>query len=101
MTDDLESLYGKYTDFVAGLHADLDRTAGRPVAPAYKTPLLSFGDFCRTWDEWGRTDGLQAVWRQRFEAGYTRAAAEFRVRLEAAIGGERRSSNMPTPRAAA
>lgn len=100
MTDDLESLYQKYTTFMAGLHADLDRTAGRPVAAAYRAPLLSYGDFCRMWAEWGKTDGLQDVWRQRFAAGYACAAAELRARLEVAIGGER-CSDVQSPRAAA
>jgi hypothetical protein len=100
MTDDLKSLYGKYADFVIALYADLDRTAGQPVAPDYKTPLLSFDDFRRTWEAWGRTGGLQDVWRQRFEAGYVRAAAGLCARLESILGGAGNRINLPSRAAA-
>jgi hypothetical protein len=100
MTHDLESLYQKYASFVACLHTELDRTAGRPVASAYRTPLLSYDDFCHMWREWSQTAGLQDLWQRRFEAGYAAVAAAFRARLEAAIGGGRPCASTP-PRAAA
>ena len=98
---DLESLYGKYVDYVTCLHAELDRVAGVPVSPEYRAPLLSCDDFCRTWQQWGNTKGLQEVWRQRFELGYHQAAADLRARLEAAITGTSCRGSIPNPRRAA
>ena len=101
MSNDLESLYTKYRDFVTCLRADLDRVVGQRVAPRYCASLLEYDDFCQTWDRWGRTDGLQAVWRQRFEQGYHQTVASLRARLEAAILESNCADSAPSPRAAA
>ena len=87
MSNELESLYQQYREFVTCLRADLDRVVGQPVAPKYCAPLLEYDEFCGTWDQWAKTDGLQDLWRQRFDQGYHQTTSGIRARIEAAILG--------------
>ncbi len=86
----MESLYRQYLDFVTRLHAHLDVAAGGPISPGYRAPKLPYDDFCHMWEDWGRSPGVQEVWRHRFEAGYLQAATELRDSLQAALIGRSR-----------
>jgi hypothetical protein len=81
MSDDLKFLYAKYVDYVTCLHA----TLGSQVSPRYRAALLCYDDFCRAWQQWGATEGLQESWRRRFERGYHRVAADLSAKLAAAL----------------
>ncbi len=95
MTNDLESLYDKYADYVRRLHDDLART-GQSVSPDDGLELLCYEDFCRAWRRWGKTEGLQDTWRREFDLGYDRAALELSARLDAALFGKNPAVSGPT-----
>ena len=86
MTTDLVSLYDKYANYVTCMHNDLDRT-GQCLSRDNRVQRLSYEDFCRVWQRWGNTPGLQDTWRREFDLGYDRAVLDLSERLESALFG--------------
>jgi hypothetical protein len=101
MADDLVSLYSKFVDYVTCLHRDLDRGVGRLIPPEHRARLLSYDEFCRMWYRWGNTEGLQQVWRRRFDSGYHQVALDLHKRLDAAVGCQNSAASHPVTREAA
>jgi hypothetical protein len=91
-------MYEKYVAYVTRLQTDLDCTVGNLVPLDYRAQVLSYEDFCRTWQRWGKTAGVQETWRSRFDLGYDRVAADLCERLESAL--TRRSRTISTTQAA-
>ncbi len=90
MSTDLRTLYGQYVDYVTRLREDFDRHVGADVPERYRAQLLSFDEFCATWQRWGRCESLQERWARRFDLGYDRVVEDLSKKLEAALapGGE-------------
>lgn len=65
----LQTPYGLYCGYVAGLHDALSRPPSGPVADKYRVKRLSQSEFETVWQNWGRTPGLQDKWAARFSAG--------------------------------
>jgi hypothetical protein len=85
MSVDLRTLYEKYVDYVTRLRDDFDRHVGTRVPEKYRPQLLSFDDFCETWQRWGRIESLQETWERRLNMGYDRVAEALSKQLEAAF----------------
>ena len=101
MASNLGPVYEKYVAYVTCLQTDLDRTVGSLVPPDYRAQVLSYEDFCRTWQRWGNTAGVQETWRSRFDLGYDRVAADLCERLESALASKGRTISLAgTPKAA-